>query len=82
MNYIQAYYKLPLAIVFKEDKVDYFTALQESRKQETVDIFIAFMLSQYSKFLKNEMQQFRKDISDETLQKNKNNTGRSFSLFF
>ena len=82
MNYIQARYNLPLAIVFKEDKVDYFTALQESRKQETVDIFVEFMFSQYKKFLQNEMQQFRKDVTGDNGQKKENNKGRSFSLFF
>ena len=82
MNFIQAYYQLPLAIVYKEDKVDYFNALQQSRKQESVDIFISFMLGQYKKFLQNEMQQFRKDITDDNEPKKKNNPGKSFSLFF
>jgi Fic family protein len=82
MNYIQAYHKLPLAIVYKEDKVDYFTALQESRKQESVDIFIEFMSNQYSKFLTNEMRQFRKDITQNDLQQKPRNKGGSFSLFF
>jgi hypothetical protein len=90
MNYVQAYYQLHLAIVYKEDKVDYFTALQESRKQEDVSFFTEFMFSQYNKFLKNEMQQFRKDISQDInsgKQSDKqsgkqNNKGKGYSLFF
>ncbi len=82
MNYIQSYYQLPLSIVFKEDKVDYFTALQESRKQEGMNIFTEFMFSQYSKFLTNEMQQFRKDISKDIPIGKQNNKGKGYSLFF
>lgn len=80
MNYVQNYYQLPLAIVYQEDKVDYYDALQEARKQENISIFIDFMLEQYKKFLLNEMQQFRKDMSSE--RSKKDNNGKGFSLFF
>ncbi|MDR3712240.1 MAG: Fic family protein [Puia sp.] len=84
MNYIQSYYGLPLAIVFKEDKVDYFTALQESRKQEDIAIFTEFMFSQYRKFLGNEIRQFLKDTSKNELQTKGGgkNKGKGYSLFF
>jgi Fic family protein len=84
MNYIQAYFHLPLAIVYKEDKSEYFTALQEARKQEKVDPFYNFILQQYQKFLLHEMQQFRLDMNKsldlKKKEKKENNSG--FSLFF
>lgn len=45
MNYLQAYFDLPLAIVFTEDKVDYFEALEAARKQESKVPFYDFMQS-------------------------------------
>jgi Fic family protein len=51
MNAIQAFYGLPLAIVFAEDKVDYIQALIDARKKEDVHIFIEFMMQQYIKHL-------------------------------
>lgn len=54
MNYIQAYHELPLAIVFKEDKQEYYTALQETRKQEDMQVFYTFMFEQYMKHLEQE----------------------------
>ena len=84
MNYIQAYFHLPLAIVYKEDKSEYFTALQEARKQEKVDPFYNFMLQQYQKFLLHEMQQFRLDMNKSLDLKKKDKKGNDsgFSLFF
>jgi len=38
MNYIQAFYKLPLAIVHNENKADYYQALVDIRKQEDICI--------------------------------------------
>ena len=38
MNYIQKISDLPLAIVFKEDKADYFEALQKTRKNDDISI--------------------------------------------
>lgn len=73
MNYIQAYFQLPLALVFKEDKAAYYTALQDTRKTEDIEVFYNFMFSQYQKFLEEEIAQFRKDISPK---------GKDFSFFF
>jgi len=80
MNYIQAYYGLPLAIVFKEDKADYYVALQETRKQEDIQIFYAFMFGQYTKHLEQEITTYTEAMS----QKNepKKGKGGSYSLFF
>ncbi len=55
MNYIQAYFKLPLAIVFKEQKVSYFEALEETRNKEDLQYFRTFMLGQYQAMLSNEI---------------------------
>jgi len=84
MNYIQAYFQLPLSIVYKEDKSDYFTALQEARKQEKIDPFYNFMLMQYQKFLLHEMNQFKLDMNKslDLNKKNKKGNDAGFSLFF
>jgi len=78
MNYIQAVYNLPLAIVFKEDKSDYYQALQEARRQEDLKPFYVFMYQQYKKHLLNEITVYKNDIQD----KPKNKPGNSFSVFF
>lgn len=78
MNYIQAVYKLPLAIVFKEDKSDYYTALQEARKQESLQPFYTFMYGQYSKYLLNEIAVYKKGLQGDTGGKKSG----GFSVFF
>jgi len=59
MNYIQAWYKLPLATVFKEDRAEYFKALTDARKTEDIGIFQNFMKEQYEKLLNAEIKAFR-----------------------
>lgn len=59
MSYIQQVSNLPLAIVFKEDKSDYYTALKETRKQNEFRYFQEFMRSQYEKFLKQEIKKYQ-----------------------
>lgn len=80
MNYIQALFGLPLAIVFKEDKADYFVALQETRTQENMEIFYSFMFGQYKKHLENEITSYNQAMSHSPLPKK--NKGNGFSLFF
>lgn len=58
MNYLQLYYGLPMAIVFKEDKSDYFNALTSSRKEESLSPFYVFMWQQYHKFLQQQIQEY------------------------
>ena len=77
MNYLQALLGLPLAIVYKEDKADYFTALQTARKEESLQPFYRFMFTQYAKFLQQEIQSFKEDM-----QQNKPSSSGGFSLFF
>ena len=59
MNYIQHYYNLPMAIVFKEDKAEYIQVLEDSRNKEDIKLFRDFMLLQYSTYLTQEIQHFR-----------------------
>ncbi len=59
MNYIQACFDLPLAIVYKEDKVDYFSALEVSRDLESKNPFRDFMMRQYRIFLQKEIEAYR-----------------------
>ena len=46
MNYVQQFFNLPLAKVFKEDKAAYYKALVDARKKEDIAIFRKFMLAQ------------------------------------
>ena len=73
MNFIQHYFDLPFAIVYKEDKADYFTALQQTRKQENISIFYGFMYEQYKKFLLTEIAAYKSSADPK---------GKGFSLFF
>ncbi|MHA4811317.1 Fic family protein [Flavitalea flava] len=80
MNYIQAYHGLPLAIVFKEDKTDYYVALQETRKQEDIQIFYTFMFEQYIKHLEQEISTYSQAMSPKN--EPKKGKGNGYSFFF
>jgi len=71
MNYIQHRYHLPLAIVFKEDKADYFDALQNARKIENTEPFLQFMRDQYARHLQQEIQQFQEMKQEKSLRPRK-----------
>jgi len=58
-NYVQKRFNLPLSIVFKEDKVDYFNAIEETRKKNDISVFYNFMFSQYEKQLINEINNYK-----------------------
>ncbi|GAA3987926.1 Fic family protein [Mucilaginibacter dorajii] len=58
MNYIQAYYHLPLAIVQSENKASYIQALIDTREQENIEIFREFMAGEYSFLLTREIEKF------------------------
>jgi len=62
MNFIQKYFGLPLGIVYKEDKAEYFEALIKSRENEDLSYFRNFMMEHYKRFLIAEMDQFNKGI--------------------
>ena len=55
MNYVLQYHKQPLALIFSEDKADYFNALEESREQDSYIPFRNFMYSQQTKFFEQEI---------------------------
>ena len=76
MNYIQHYHKQPMTIVFKEDKQDYFQALENTREKENIQIFQSFMFNQSYKYFKNEISFLTKE------QKQTKSKGRGMSFIF
>ncbi len=65
MNYILEYHNQPLAIIFQEDKSDYYKALEDARKEDPVNLqaFRDFMYSQQINYLEQELQKASKDTS-------------------
>ncbi|TFF38868.1 Fic family protein [Mucilaginibacter psychrotolerans] len=59
MNYIQALYSLPLAIVRSENKAAYIQALVDTRQQKDINIFRQFMAGEYVTMLKQEIEKFK-----------------------
>jgi len=55
MNYIQHYYGLPLAIVHKESRADYFQAIVDARSKNDPAIFRLFMENEYARQLLGEI---------------------------
>jgi Fic family protein len=72
MNYIQAYYSLPLAIVQSENKAAYIQALIDTREQENIEVFRGFMAGEYAFLLNNEIEKFN------AMQKPSKGSGFSF----
>ncbi|MCD4793971.1 MAG: Fic family protein [Bacteroidales bacterium] len=52
MNYVQHYHKLPLSVIYNQDKINYYSALENTRKKEDINIFYDFMFEQTKKHLK------------------------------
>jgi len=75
MNLIQEYFNIPLSVVYKEDKLEYFEALEQSRKLESLEPIYEFMSQQHVKFLKSEIDLY-------TSQLKKMNKGKGFSFMF
>lgn len=59
MNMIQSRYELPLSVVYMEDKLEYFNALENSRREESLVPFKDFMDKQYLKYLSNEIERYK-----------------------
>jgi Fic family protein len=74
MNYIQAYYSLPLAIVYSNAKAEYIQALIDTREKDDINIFRNFMATEYAKLLEYEITEFEKI--------DKPKKGNGFSLMF
>ncbi|WP_316812317.1 Fic family protein [Pedobacter heparinus] len=78
MNYIQAYYGLPFAIVLNESKAEYIQALNDTREKDDINIFRSFMTTEYEKHLQEEIDRF---ITLTQPQKGKS-PGKGFNLMF
>lgn len=74
MNYIQAYYNLPLCIVKSENKAEYIQAIVSTRNKEDIQLFRDFMINEYAIQLQQEI-----DIYKEMKQPFR---GKGFNLFF
>lgn len=77
MNYIQHYHNFPMTIVFAEDKVKYFEALEQTREKNDIRIFTEFMLQQATKYFEAEIQNMSKEIKESPRR-----TNRGFNLLF
>lgn len=62
MNLIQAKHNEPLSAIKKENKQDYFNALEETRKKENPNIFRNFMFKESSNFLKEQIKDLKKEL--------------------
>ncbi len=60
MNYILAYFNLPMFYISHTVKVSYINALEDSRKKENLNPFYNFMFAQYKKFLSKEIISLKK----------------------
>ena len=74
MNYVQHYHKKPLTVVYKENKLEYFKALTETRKNEDINIFRSFMFEQTKKYLLEKIS----DVSKKQQIKKSKENGMSF----
>jgi len=74
MNFIQTYYGLPLAIVRSENKAAYIQALIDTRQQENIEIFRAFMVDEYTFLLTREIEKFE--------EMEKPSKGKGFTFLF
>lgn len=60
MYFIQLYHNEPMIKIFTEDRVEYIDALNETEEKESLEIFRKFLVNQEIKFLKAEIEKFRK----------------------
>ena len=59
MNYMQFCYNLFPTKIFKEDREEYISTLQQSREEETNQPFLDFMADQLKKSLSLEIERFK-----------------------
>lgn len=59
MNYVLEYHNQPLATIFKEDKAEYFQALELAREKDNYLFFRNFMYAQQTKFFEQEIASFK-----------------------
>ena len=60
MNYVQQYHHVPLSVIYKEDRQEYFNALVETRVAEDISIFRKFMFLQTEKYLLEKIEELSK----------------------
>jgi len=60
MNYIQLYHNEPLIKIFTEDRTEYIDALNETEEKANPEIFREFIGKQETKFLKTEIDKYKK----------------------
>ncbi|MBN2894139.1 MAG: Fic family protein [Bacteroidales bacterium] len=60
MNYIQLYHNEPLIKIFTENRAEYIDALNRTEEQENLEIFRDFIITQEMKFLKAEIDKYKK----------------------
>lgn len=59
MNYILACHHQPLALIYTQDKADYYNALEKSREEENTKAIRDFMYSEQIKHLREEMDKYK-----------------------
>lgn len=74
MNYIQHYHQFPMTVVYKENKQEYYNALQKTRKEEDITVFRKFMFDQCEKYLLEKIE----DLSNKQKMKKSDGMGMSF----
>lgn len=74
MNFLQARFGLPLAIVYSEQKTDYIEAIITTKQTEDPEVFRTFMRGQYAMLLQTEINRYR--------EMKKPSRGRGFSFLF
>lgn len=85
MNYVQVRNKLPLSIVYKEDKKSYIQCLEKSRTTNDLEPFYEFMFNQLNKQLETEIKLYNamKNAPDLDIKKENPNQKNNFqSIFF
>jgi Fic family protein len=55
MNFILERFKLPLCILYQEDKAQYYEVLAKGQQQGDLELFFVFMFQQYKKHLQEEI---------------------------
>ena len=55
MNYVQHVHKLPLSVIYNQDKINYYSALESTRKKEDIKVFYKFMFDQTKKHIKSQI---------------------------
>lgn len=74
MNYVQEYHNMPLVAIYKEQKLDYFNALQESRAEKDISVFRTFMFQQTEIYLLDKI----KEVTSNQKSEKPNGKGLNF----